>query len=596
MALAATIGLLLAACGGSTPSSSNTGGKPITGGTVTFAEEPGSAPVYIFPLYSLEYYSNNNTALLENLLFPPLYWFGKGNTLNINPAISMASAPVYSNNDQTVTIHLKSGMTWSDGAPITSRDVEFWINLLKANKANYGPYVPGTFPDDLKSADYPNADTVVLHLTSSFNPQWFTYTALSEITPIPQHAWDKTSMSGSVGNYDTTTRGAVAVYNFLNAQSKNTGTYSSSPLWKVVSGPFKLQQNTPTGKFTFVPNGKYFGPKARIAKLVELPYTSSAAENDAVLTNSVDYGYVSATDTPEISRLEHEGYQVAPWPIWGVNYLYVNYTNPATAPFMKQQYVRVAMQELINQPLLIRSIYHGYAYPTYGPVPDKPFTSFASPSEKNPTYPYDPSAAVASLRSHGWNVVPNGTTTCSDPSKCGPGITKGMPLSLTAIQPTGFPEIDDMMQAIQSSMSAAGIKWTLVGLTNNGIGATLAPCKAGTPCKWTLIDYEVGYYFAPGPYPDGGAPFGSGAALYEGSAPYSSTLDNLIQRVRTVPGSEATTALYQYEKYVEQTNPNLWIPMIYNQLSVIKDNLHGTVPQNPVAGNMTPQLWYLTGS
>ncbi len=598
LGLAATVWLLLGPSTGATPTSAGSAkaANATKGGTVTFAEEPGSAPVYIFPLYPLADYSTNNTAFLQNLLYEPLYWFGKGDTLDINPTLSMASAPVYSDNDRTVTIHLKTGMEWSTGAPITSRDVEFWINMLEANKANYGPYVPGTFPTDLKSADYPNAQTVVLHLTASYNPEWFTGTALAEITPMPQQAWDKTSMSGKVGNDDTTTKGAEAVYKFLNSQSNTTAGYSSSPLWKVVDGPFRLVSNSSSGEFTFAPNSKYFGPKPHIAKLVELPYTSYAAENDALLTGGVDYGFISNTSIPEISRLKGEGYEIEPWPIWGVNYLYVNYTDPSAAPFMKQQYVRVAMQELINQPQLIDTIYGGYAYPTYGPVPTEPFTSYASPTEKKATYPYDPSKAIALLKSHGWKVVPTGQTTCADPSKCGPGITKGMPLSLIAIEPTGFPEIDKMMQAIQSSMSTAGIKWTLRGLTNNGIGAILAPCKAGSPCKWSLIDYETAYYWDPGTFPDGGPAFGTGIALYEGNAPYSATLDKLIQAIRTAPASQATSLLYKYEKYVEQVNPNLWIPNIYYEISVIKKNLHGALPQNPVAGDMTPQLWYLSGS
>ncbi len=592
LVLAATIWLLAAPTTGASPTKS----ASANGGTVTFAEEPGAAPVYIFPLYPLADYSNNNTAELQTLLYEPLYWFGKGNTLNINEQLSMASPPVYSDNNTTVTINLKTGMVWSTGAPITSRDVEFWINLLEANKSNYGPYVPGTFPTDLKSVDYPNAHTVVLHLTASYNPQWFTGTALSEITPIPQQAWDKTSMSGAIGTYDTTASGAVAVYNFLNGQSNTTASYSTSPLWKVVDGPFRLLSNSASGQFTFVPNDTYFGPKAHISKLVELPYTSYAAENDALLTGNVDYGYISNTSVPELSRLKSKGYEVAPWPIWGVNFLYVNYTNPQTAPFMKQQYVRVAMQELINEPQLISSIYKGYAWPTYGPVPTKPFTAYASPTEKKATYPYDPKKAVALLRSHGWKVVPTGQTTCADPSKCGPGITKGMPLKLTAIEPTGFPEIDKMMQAIQSSMSSAGISWTLRGLTNNGIGAILAPCKATSPCKWSLIDYETAYYWDPGTFPDGGPAFGAGIALYEGTAPFSKTLDNLIQQVRTAPTSKATALLYKYEKYVEKVNPNPWIPNIYYEIAMVKKNLHGVVPENPVAGLMTPQLWTLSKS
>ena len=35
---------------------------------------------------------------------------------------------------------------------------------------------------------------------------------LSTIPLLPQHAWDKTSVTGKVGNYDQTTAGAKAVY------------------------------------------------------------------------------------------------------------------------------------------------------------------------------------------------------------------------------------------------------------------------------------------------------------------------------------------------------------------------------------------------
>jgi peptide/nickel transport system substrate-binding protein len=587
--LAVAVALVLAACSSTSSPASSGGGKVVPGATVTFAVQPGSPPTYIFPLASTADTAQNQQAELEYLLYPPLYWFGQGNSLNINESLSLANAPVYSDNNRTVTITLKSGIKWSDGQPFTSRDVEFWINLLRANRAEYGLYQPGAFPDNVTSADYPNASTVVLHLNASYNPAYFTGTGLSQIIPIPQHAWDKTSMSGTVGNYDTTTAGAKAVYKFLNAQSLNTTSYAASPLWKVIDGPFRLVSNTSSGNFTFAPNPSYFGPKSKIGKLVELSFTSATAENDALLTGSIDYGYVSATATPEIPRLQHLGYQVAPWPFFGVDYIYVNYANPAT-PFMKQQYVRVAMQELINEPLLINTIFHGYAYPTYGPVPTKPYTSFVNASESTPMYPYDPSKAIATLRSHGWNVVPNGTTTCVDPSKCGAGITKGMPLTLSVVQPSGFPDFDNLMAALQSSMSQVGIKWNLSTLTANDIGTVLfTPCKAGSPCKWSLVEDEVAFWWL-APYPDGGVAFGSGQL--GGPGPFTSTMDALIAKATTASTNQP---FYNYENYAEQVLPVLWIPMAYAQISVIKNSLHGTLPQNVIGQDMTPQTWYVTG-
>lgn len=182
------LALLSAGCS-SAAGGQKSSGQPVKGGTATFAEAPGSIPNYIFPLYSAAYWEPYNTAQLQQLLYPPLYWFGQSGTTSLNAQLSLADPPVYSDNDTTVTITLKSGYRWSDGQPVTSRDVEFWINLIRANKLDYGPYSPGTWPDNLKSASYPNSRTIVLHLTQSFSPDWFTNMELSDITPLPQQAW-----------------------------------------------------------------------------------------------------------------------------------------------------------------------------------------------------------------------------------------------------------------------------------------------------------------------------------------------------------------------------------------------------------------------
>ena len=47
-----------------------------------------------------------------------------------------------------MTITLKPAR-WSNGEPVSARDVIFWINLLKANRADWASYVPGGFPDNV---------------------------------------------------------------------------------------------------------------------------------------------------------------------------------------------------------------------------------------------------------------------------------------------------------------------------------------------------------------------------------------------------------------------------------------------------------------
>ena len=152
----------------------------------------GVTPNYIFPMLTGAYYSVANIEEFQRLSFRSLYWIGNGKGQPVvDPALSLAALPVYSDNDSVVTIHL-GNYTWSDGQPVTTRDVAFWINLLRANKADFAAYIPGEFPDNLKSYKIVNSKTIVLTLTGSFNPTWFTYDQLSQITPLPI-AWDVTA-------------------------------------------------------------------------------------------------------------------------------------------------------------------------------------------------------------------------------------------------------------------------------------------------------------------------------------------------------------------------------------------------------------------
>ncbi len=234
-------------------------------------------------MISGENYSSANTADLQTLLYEPLYWYGDKGNPSVDYRLSAGDQPIYSDGNRVVTIRLKH-YVWSDGETVSARDVGFWINLLKANKDNWASYVPGGFPDNVLSWKAPGPTTIQLRLNASYNPTWFTYNELSQITPLPI-AWDRTSLAapapspGAANLPDTSRAGAVAVYNFLNGQAKATSGYASSPVWSVVDGPWKLASLTSDGAATFVPNPHYTGPqKPHLARFVELPFTSTAAE------------------------------------------------------------------------------------------------------------------------------------------------------------------------------------------------------------------------------------------------------------------------------------------------------------------------------
>jgi len=62
--------------------------------------------------------------------------------------LSLAQLPVFSDGGKTVTVTLKK-YDWSDGVPVTARDVIFFINLLKSDQSDWADYVPGEFPSNV---------------------------------------------------------------------------------------------------------------------------------------------------------------------------------------------------------------------------------------------------------------------------------------------------------------------------------------------------------------------------------------------------------------------------------------------------------------
>ncbi|HVA21229.1 MAG TPA: ABC transporter substrate-binding protein [Candidatus Micrarchaeia archaeon] len=569
-------------------------------GTVRWALPPGEVPDWIFPITSTANFSNVNTLQFQYLMYRPLYWFGENGTPVFNQAQSLGRPPVYSDGSRTVTITMRH-VRWSDGHPVTTRDVEFWLRLLIANKAEWGVYVPGGWPDLIAGMRFETPYRFQITFTHPVNHYWALYNELSQIVPLPQHAWDRTSASGAVGNFDRTTAGARAVYRFLAGRSRQLTTYDTDPLWQVVDGPWRIQPGTgyapATGFTTLVPNLHYWGAPSRVARFEEVPFTSDSAEFDALRSGSLDYGYLPVQDLDQRSYFASHGYTFSPWVAWGVRFVLINFTNPKDGPLFRQLYLRQAMQHLIDQPAYIRRIYHGYAYPTYGPVPQVPRNPFVTPIERRDPDPYDPAEARALLRGHGWTVHPNGTSVCahpgSGPTQCGAGVGRGRRLAFTLIWAPGTIVETQTVEAMKSAFSAAGITLALKSSTNAASLATPCDRHTGYGCTWDLIDWSGGSYsitWSPDYYPTGGEDFACGAAFNVGGY-CDPREDRYVAATHELPG---LGPFYRYENYTSAQLPLLWLPTAPAQLSEISGRLRGALPQDPNL-NIYPQTWSLAG-
>jgi peptide/nickel transport system substrate-binding protein len=595
--------LLLAACGGGgkpnasssgSTASTSVGGQPRHGGTAVYAEGAQGHPNYIFPVVSSEYNSVANQGHFINFMWVPLYVMGTPNGAGLNEAKSMAFPPVYSNHDKTVTIKLKHWQ-WSDGRPVTSRDLLFFMNLIEANKAVWGHYAPGQIPDNVVSYKATGPYTFVMHLNASYDPIWFTDDQLSLLMALPQHAWDKTSKAGRVGNYDKTTAGAKAVYKFLSGQASDLSTYSSNPLWQVVDGPWKLQSFQSDGQAVFVPNSRYSGPhKAYLSTFKEVPFTSDSAEFNSLAAGDVTVGYLPNTDIKDQSRLTAAGYHMVRSAEDYINFLVLNFHNPVTGPLVRQLYIREALQRVMDEKHQIKSILLGIGGHTdYGPVPPEMSSPYESSVQASGPYQFSTSAARKLLTSHGWTIPGSGPAVCTKPGpgpgECGAGINKGQRLQFDLVFASGSSYLTQEMENYKSDAAQAGIVISLRTTPFQSVISTVLPCS-GKSCSnsWQMGNWGINFAWDYGDgYPLGSEIFGSGNYIN-----YSSKkMESLISAALHAPRAEAVAAMKAYDTYLTKQLPVIWQLATY-KLQEVSDKLGG-VSFYPTE-YLTPEDWYYT--
>lgn len=566
-------------------------------GVLTFAQAPGASPTDIFPYDDCLHASTNNVQLFQQLMFRPLYWFGKGSSPELQPALSLAQAPKVSKNGRVFTISLK-GWRFANGQVVDAASVKFFLDVYKADPYSNCSYNPGVAIPDQLTAVRAAGDTLTLTFSSPQSPTALVDNYLSQITPLPT-TWSRTAsglepacVNGPYGA-KATTASCLLVRGYLSALGTETPSFTKSFWQSGVDGPWTLTALTSNGTATFSANNRYSGPnRPKVSNLREVAYTSLGAELNDLQSHALSVGYVDPSLVPARStsvkgpRSNYgqlgDFYAMAPTVPWAINDAIVNFSsvNP-NAALLRQLYVRQALQKGIDQNSLIQSVFNGFAVATTSPLPQATPKAI-SPAVANP-YAFDVSAAQELLKTHGW-VLSGTTWLCQRPGtsaqECGDGIVAGRPLTLNVVWASGSALTDALMRAEVATWSQIGFQvTTLIDTPNNA----MADCHAAATGDVCYLG--GGWSYAPFYYPSGEQLFSSQAVANFGS--FSDPIMNQLI-ARSLVGHVGLNA---YAKYASSELPVLYEPTPTSLYEVAK-NLRGVGSSvlSPV-GTFTPEFW-----
>ncbi len=609
-------------------------GRPARGGTASWACNPGFPPSTIFPFTPPERMGIRNLFEFQTLMYRPLYWLGRDGEPGVDYDLSPAEPPRWSEDGLSVTVTVKP-WRWSNGETMCADNVMFWLNMMKVKASRYGGYSPGYLPDNLVSYRKIAEDTVRLTFDRRYSRDWVLMNQLTLITPMPK-AWDRAFVPGTAHDRPANASGDLAdvpaVYDYLVEQNGawteednllRTG-WPDSPVWSVVSGPWRLHSFDLDGTVVFRPNEMYSGPnKPYLDEFRLVPMESDAVEyarlkagphgRDAIQVGYLPYG-LDTGDRPgggspgtEANPLAGD-YRLVPQNIFLINYMPLNFENPTTAGhIIRQTYFRQALQHTLDQDTAIREIFHGYGYRTTGPVPTVPDNKYVSPAQRGgDPMPFDLERARSLLRENGWDVSTSPAVCVrggSGPGGAGEGVAVGDRLSFSLRYIAGRASLTLLMEQFKADAAKAGIELRLEEIYGSAMVAQdHGETSAQNPKLWEIQCWNGGWVFYG--QPTGEVLFKTGAGSNYGkySDPVADELiertvldDTLLDDTASDSASGGDEALYAYQDYLAEQVPTVWAPGFPLRVFAVAEHLHGVEPVNPY-GMLMPENWYYAQS
>ena len=265
----------------------------------------------------------------------------------LNVAPELASSWDVSSDGLTYTFHLRSGLMFSDGTPLTSADVAYsidralspaisnlsgvsltYLGLIKDAAGRTTGKVPTLINDSILT---PDPTTVVLKLTKA------TAYFLEALTYPTAFVVEKK---------------LIDKYGLKYTDHLDEGGGD---------GPFKVKSYDHTTGIKFVRNDNYWGPKPQLAEVDQIFYKTSNTSYQAYLANQVD---VTSVPSAEYDSAKNRS-DFSKNPTLTIYYFAMNFL---AKPFDNIK-IRQAFELALNKDAIIKAVWKGRYTPTCHIVP-----------------------------------------------------------------------------------------------------------------------------------------------------------------------------------------------------------------------------------
>ena len=400
------LAIILAACGTSGSSNSTSANRATTLRVLSAPGQPN--PDFFNPFFDTNQGGDFGAQglLYETLYFTNLY------TGQTQPWL--ASSYSFSSDLAQLTFTMRSGVKWNDGQPLTSGDVVFTFNLMKANPALDQN---GVLPL-IKDVTAPDSSTVVFTLQHPDNTALFRVG--NQVFIVPQHIWS--TITGDPAKF----------------------TNDKNP---VGTGPYKLTSFT-TDLITYDANPNYWGTKPKVQK-IQVP---SIKDNTTAITDMIQgkLDWMGTGWNPDYDPL-FTGKDPQHNHTWfAASNTVMLYLNLSKAPF-NNLLVRKAINAAINRSKLPQGVakYAQVANPTGVIVPT--LNSWITPQYTS--MPFDSGVDKVATFMHQAGYTKGSDGFYRDAS--------GKELTMSVDVVNGWSDWDQDVQFIVNDLNAAGIKATV---------------------------------------------------------------------------------------------------------------------------------------